>query len=518
MLKSHIGSTTIALALFLVASAAEATTYYVDASKGADSNNGQDTTKAWKTLAKVQATKLGPGDSVCLKRGGVWTESLYLKYSGTAKSPIVITCYGPASLPLPQVTTSGEIFQVQTGSHMVIEKLFLTGGKWSGVEIADTTSSDITIQDLEISRCGGGLYLAGTGITARRNYIHDGKMVVNTQGAAGSSQANDDYGATGINMGQINGCSVYENRLVNLRAPSYDYGYDGGSFEFFRSVRNCEIARNFSYNVDGFAELGGSKGDSMVNISIHNNVTFEAGNFVCFHLYDATGATAYGVGFKGVTMDNNLQITRLRDPSFILLADGSRLKDSTLIQIRNNIFASDTLSGGLVYEAGAPSNKSSYVHSHNLVWCTASRNPFASREKPGPGDVFANPQFVDSLWDKAGSYDSTVAGYWLRSSSPAVGTGLAVPTDTVNYLGRLKVVGGGGVNLGPLPVQPAAIRNTASNRAARVPAGFGIHRGYSGPAFDALGERLPDRRNGVRAWFSVDFPSEAAGPDDRSGK
>ena len=247
--------------LFLGGFAPGAVRYYVDNIDGDNTNSGKDTSSAWKSLDKVESAKLSAGDSVFLRRGSTWTDSLRIQYSGTAQSPIVITCYCPAPSPLPSVSAAGVLFQVQKASNIVIEKISLTGGKWSGVEIADTTDSNIVIQDMEISNCGGGLSLAGTDIVARRNYIHDGKMVVNTQGAPGTPQANDDYGATGISLGQINGCSVYDNRLVNLRAPSYDYGYDGGSIEFWRSARNCEIYRNFSYYVDGFAEFGGIKGD-----------------------------------------------------------------------------------------------------------------------------------------------------------------------------------------------------------------------------------------------------------------
>jgi len=513
-MTSNKGSSLALLCVSLLApSVSLAVDYYVDATAGSDSNAGTDSTKVWKTLAKVGGAKLMPGDSVHLKRGAVWTESLYLTRSGTAQNPIVITSYGSSSLPMPKDTTSGEIFQVETGSHMVIEKLFLTGGKWSGVEIADTTSSDITIQNMEISHCGGGLYLAGTQITARNNYIHDGKMVVNTQGAAGSSQANDDYGSTGINMGQINGCSVYGNRLVNLRSPSYDYGYDGGSFEFWRSVRNCEISRNFSYYVDGFGEMGGEKGDSMVNISIHDNVTFEGGNFLCFHLYDPTGGTSFGVYYKGITADNNLQVTRLRDPAFLLLADGARLTDSTLIEIRNNIFASDTLSGGLVYEAGAPNNKSSYVHAHNLVWCPTN-NPFAKREKPGVGDIYGNPAFADSLWDKPGTYDSTVAGYVLGAKSPAIGAGIWVPSDTLDFLG-VRNSPSGPVDIGPLP-----LASIAQPYLARY-AGIVPRKGLSlrnvallpqGPVFDILGRRLVQMPTGLHLELQREPPSQDAVP------
>ena len=173
----------------------------------------------------------------------------------------------------------------------------------------------------------------------------------------------------------------------------------------------------------------------MVNVSIHHNITFECGNFVCFHIYDSTQtSTIFGVNYAGVKIDNNLAVTRKRDPGFILLADGQRLKDSTLIQIRNNIFASDSLGGGFVYENMPPSNKSSYTHTNNIVWCPL-RNPFAHGEKAAVGEVYANPLFTDSLWDKPGTLDSTVGGYVPQAISPAAGNGAILGYST-DYLGN----------------------------------------------------------------------------------
>jgi hypothetical protein len=61
-------------ALFLFASAGWAATYYVDATNGLDANNGLATAAAWKTIAKVNASRFLPGDQVLFKRGEMWRE------------------------------------------------------------------------------------------------------------------------------------------------------------------------------------------------------------------------------------------------------------------------------------------------------------------------------------------------------------------------------------------------------------------------------------------------------------
>src|SRR5262249_51039634 len=63
--------------------------YYVDGTAGSDANPGTQALP-WKTLAKVGAATLRPGQAVGLRRGQVWRESLILRNSGTVTAPILL--------------------------------------------------------------------------------------------------------------------------------------------------------------------------------------------------------------------------------------------------------------------------------------------------------------------------------------------------------------------------------------------------------------------------------------------
>ena len=78
---------------------ASATTYYVSASGGDDSKDGQSQATAWKTIAKVNAASLAPGDQVLFKRGDTWQESLVPAGSGTSGSAIAFDAYGTGEAP-----------------------------------------------------------------------------------------------------------------------------------------------------------------------------------------------------------------------------------------------------------------------------------------------------------------------------------------------------------------------------------------------------------------------------------
>jgi len=95
---------------------AKGPTFYVDAAKGDDANDGSKA-KPWRSI-QFGVERLKPGDTLLL-RGGIYHEKVYLTRSGTPEAPIVIACY-PGELAvldggvkefLESPTTSWEPFQ-----------------------------------------------------------------------------------------------------------------------------------------------------------------------------------------------------------------------------------------------------------------------------------------------------------------------------------------------------------------------------------------------------------------------
>jgi hypothetical protein len=84
--------------LCLLSAAGDAATYYV-ANKGSDAALGTSPEAPWKTIARVNATKLAPGDAVLLKRGDRWREQLDPQ-SGSEGRPITYGAYGSGEKPL----------------------------------------------------------------------------------------------------------------------------------------------------------------------------------------------------------------------------------------------------------------------------------------------------------------------------------------------------------------------------------------------------------------------------------
>lgn len=83
---------------FCLPVSALATTYYV-ANEGSDSAPGTSPETPWKTIAKVNTTKLAPGDVVLFSRGDCWREQL-LPHSGSEAGRITYGAYGEGDKPL----------------------------------------------------------------------------------------------------------------------------------------------------------------------------------------------------------------------------------------------------------------------------------------------------------------------------------------------------------------------------------------------------------------------------------
>lgn len=77
------------------------TVYHVDSEGGNDESGDGSEANPFKTLAKVNAIELQPGDGISLKKGSIFdNQQLAPKGTGTEDKPIVINTYGEGSMPV----------------------------------------------------------------------------------------------------------------------------------------------------------------------------------------------------------------------------------------------------------------------------------------------------------------------------------------------------------------------------------------------------------------------------------
>ncbi len=372
---------------------ARAGDYFVDNQAGSDRNPGTSPDRAWQTLAKIRSARLQPGDTVRFRCGGEWTGGLDIKSSGAPNAPITMTSYGQGPKPVlrnpPGEKPNWESCLRVEGSHVVIDGLCLRDAFEFGVSLGPKASHCV-VRNCEITAVGIGVGVRGSNCLVTRNYIHHLKMIRNDK-----TDPDNDYGAVAVALfGSDNEVSC--NRAEECRAPSFDYGMDGGVVEIYGKVNNCRVIGNWGRNCDGFMEIGGQPGEcrnllAAYNVSIDNN-----GMCLVIHTGGKFGATIEGFRFENNT------VVESQNSKKCLLSYGGTLKEGQ-ISLRNNIFHTVTRVAW---------NAAGLVHQRNLYFRPDGRKELGFA--PGPTEIFADPLFRDPA-----RHDLR-----LQPGSPAVNAGL----------------------------------------------------------------------------------------------
>lgn len=100
-----IGVLGLAAAAVVCAGRTAPATFHVDSEKGDDAAAGTAESSAWRSLEKVNAADLIPGDRVLFKRGGLWRGQLVPR-SGSNGAPVVYGAYGAGEKPVLQGSIS----------------------------------------------------------------------------------------------------------------------------------------------------------------------------------------------------------------------------------------------------------------------------------------------------------------------------------------------------------------------------------------------------------------------------
>lgn len=366
-------------------------TFYVSPS-GADTNSGLTEAQAWKTLSKVNGYTFQAGDVIRFQRGGTWSGGLIIKNSGQSGKPIVVTSYGSGSLPV--ISNPGGAGNYTSaikvvGQWVVVDGLKVYDAQDAGVYVQ---ASNVVVQNVEATNVGIGVKLNGHYNLVTRNYIHDLHMVRNTVGGV------DDYGAIGVSLNNSSNNEISYNTIINCKAPSYDFGFDGGIVEFYGVTDGNYIHHNWGADSNGFIEVGGG---SAVNDIIAYNVSVNNGHLTSIHLNDAWASTV-----SNFRVENNTVVESQQGAWMLIKFVGD--PTTTTYLLRNNVFHISGYQG--------ISNKSTITHTNNIYQLGSGTSLGFSL---GSGEKLADPLFVN------------YAGrdFRLQAVSPAINAGL-----TLGYL------------------------------------------------------------------------------------
>ncbi len=181
--------------LLIVSVTLNAATYYVDCAEGDDKAAGVQPTEAWRSLARVNATKLDPGDRVLLRRGTVCKGALTPSGSGATERPIVLAAYGAG--PPPRIEADGTPAAVRlfNQSYWHIRNIEATGSSEYGIFVGGDsgTMAHFRITDVLVhgvhgklkAKNSGLIVFALTGSALFEDIVIDGATVWDTTQWAG---------------------------------------------------------------------------------------------------------------------------------------------------------------------------------------------------------------------------------------------------------------------------------------------------------------------------------------------
>lgn len=363
--------------------------YYVDSVRGSDQNRGTSPAAPWQTLGPIHARRFQPGDVINLARGSSWSEGLKIDDSGIQGRPIIFQAYGSGERPVfSNSGTWSHAISIEA-SWVVLDGLQAQEAHESGFFITPQSNNNV-IRNCVATDVGIGFGVYGQHNLITQNEIRDLHMIADTE-----DDDDDDYGAVAVSLHDSYN-EVSYNRMERCRAPSHDYGTDGGAVELFGEIVGSNIHHNWAADSSGFIEIGGGGARDTI---IAYNVSVDNQTFAVIHLEGR-----FGSAVKNIRVENNTIAERADNVrrDFIIIFVGPPSNDT--FTLRNNIVYADG------YQAIA--NEPDFTHEHNIYYCGSEGDgpgfPLARGEKQ------ANPLFVD------------LDGRDLRlqPGSPAVGAGI----------------------------------------------------------------------------------------------
>ena len=352
--------------------------YYVS-NEGDDDNSGLSPENAWQTIAKVNKTRLTPGNVVLFRRGDEWRETINVDDGGASGSYISFGAYGKGEKPIINgadpvsgwINTGSKIwesdcplvfshfglpydFVVVADSKMYervskLEELdsegeFFIGTRAGRNRVSIYSAIDPNILKPEVSARMFGVYTAGQAYISIknldfRNCAHSGAFFM----ARTETEQLDGHCI-------FDSCNFYRNRISGI---IFDNGYSNNI------VKNCTS----TFNGNGFYCSSDQKWGSDRNVFSH---CYSAHNIN--HL---SGVYSDGQGFGIWNSDDNIveHCESYNDKYGIVIDPNSR--DNDIIIRYNYIHDTQGRSPGINVGGNTPSGTLHQVY-YNLITNTGA--------------------------------------------------------------------------------------------------------------------------------------------------
>jgi hypothetical protein len=396
--------------------------------KGNDLNNGKSIKSPFKTIQKA-ANFVRAGGTVYIM-GGIYSESIDIKYSGSDKNEIVFKNYKNQLVVIdgehkyPQETWRG-LFSIFNKKYIKVLGLNLKNSLYAGVLVVD--SQHITIENVSTYNT----FSSGLGIWGSQNIlIKKNRVELACNGGTDES----------ITIGESQHCVVRDNEVLNNGNPiNGGEGIDIKDGSEYVSVYGNDI--HDLHNRTGIYVDGWDK-DTVGAIKVYNNKIHDC-NHTAMAIATERGGHLQNVSFFNNIIYNNSDVgillggwishdAKKPDPTHTPITNVKLMnntiynnkggivilnKDIKNLIIRNNICSKNSPYNAKDYEILVENNSSSsnIIIDHNIFHGRGS--------KDFPSEISTAPLFKNVL-----KYD-----FHLNPISPAVNSGSNILAPLIDF-------------------------------------------------------------------------------------
>lgn len=276
------------ICIFVQAPIGFASTYYVDATGGNDSNNGITVNTPWKTISRINIRNFIAGDNILFKKGETWHEQLNISSSGTSSKPITYSAYGTGDKPIID------------GDNIRQYGIFADGESY-------ITIDGFILKRFKKDTLSYAVYISGGAYNIVKN-CDISEVYYATNPNPGTTTWEVQYGV-GIQLIKCNGAIISGNTIRDCGSSGILYGTQDNIV----LTNSCEISDNEITNVNTGIRVtsGNTSGVAITNVKIFNNYIHDFNNYYyCndwhrdgIHIWSTAGNSA--VSIENVEIYNN---------------------------------------------------------------------------------------------------------------------------------------------------------------------------------------------------------------------
>ena len=419
--------------------------YYIDYTKGNNRASGTSMEKAWKDFANIKKLSFAGGNTILLKRGEIWNQTLLPPPGGNDNEPIVIDAYGSGDLPVIDVQNKHSAAIRMYHSYISINNLRIQNSTSDCIAISvDGGLNNIKLKKIEILNAGNngiGVSYGGKNLEISGCYIENAHNNGIYLGGSAENKLGDVI-VSGCRINKVlsnDGITIHEDGKGNTA---------GSNFLFKHNIAEMCSEQGFDIttgenvlllnNISNMNRQGGIVvGHSAQNITIKGHISTDEpteqtsaainlmGQFGNIRLLNSivkgNGHHLLSIGTNNVAVFNNNFIWNGGEEPIDISG-----KIENIYFVNNIIYAKQSQMRRIRFlEASRPPDYQSFYFDYNLyhvpdndvIFYSNNRNyNFKEHQKVFKVEMHSqniNPAFTNPLQDE----------YQLKKNSPAIDKG-----------------------------------------------------------------------------------------------